>query len=309
MSRIHPTALIDSNARIGRDVTIGPFCMIEGDVAIGDRCSLASHVVVKNGVTLGCDNTVCEGVVLGGRPQHLQATGAAGRLEIGEANTLREFVTVHLGLAPEKKTVIGNNNLLMIHSHIGHDCALGNNIIVANNVMLAGHVTIHDRAYLSGAVGVHQFCRIGRMAMVGGQAHISQDVPPFVTIDGFTSHVVGLNVVGLRRSGFNSSQITALKQVYRTVFRRGLSFDEILSELRTQFIDNDAAQQFAAFIAESKRGFVRERRETHRPIFAMDPCTTANADGAVSPREEFRVVAPPDEDEGEGRVTPFRKVG
>ena len=168
-------------------------------------------------------------------------------------------MTVHCGLAEEGVTRIGDDNLLMVNSHVAHDCSLGNQTILANNVMLAGHVLVADFAFLSGAVGIHQFCRVGTFAMVGGQAHITKDVPPYVTIDGVSSLIVGLNVVGLRRGGFDRSQIQELKDGYRLAFRSGLRWDDAITALRERFPEGHCSL-LADFMAETKRGCVQERR-------------------------------------------------
>ena len=180
---IHPSALVSPRAQIDADVRIGPLCIVEDDVTIGAGCILEASVVVKSGVVLGRNNHVFEGAVIGGPPQHVHMPARPGRVIIGSGNVIRENVTIHRALQPERATLVGDNNLLMCNAHIAHDCQVGNNTIIVNNVMLAGHVIVEDRAYVSGAVAVHQFCRIGTLAMVGGQAHINKDVPPFVTVD------------------------------------------------------------------------------------------------------------------------------
>lgn len=256
---IHPFALVSPNAIIGSQVEIGPFSVIETGVVIGDRCKLAGHVTIKQGTILGCDNEIHEGTVLGGKPQHLRAGEQLGELRIGSGNTIRENVTVHRGLTPASHTEIGNNNLLMVNAHVAHDCHIGNHVVIVNNVLLAGHVSVGDRAYLSGAAAVHQFCRIGAYAMVGGQSHISQDVPPYVTVDGQTTTIVGLNVIGLRRAGFSSEDIAQLKAAYRVIYRQGMTWSETLRILSEQFTTGPAAD-FAKFLSTGKRGFVQERR-------------------------------------------------
>jgi UDP-N-acetylglucosamine acyltransferase len=178
---------------------------------------------------------------------------------IGAGNTIRENVTFHRAMAEDGETVIGDNNLFMVNSHVAHDCRVGNHTIFANNSMLAGHVTVGDRAYLSGAAAAHQFCRIGTLAMVGGQAHVNKDVPPFVTLDGLSSHVVGLNSIGLRRAGFSSNEITQLKQAYRILYRSGQSWNEILQRLQDEFPQGVAAQ-FHLFLSTTTRGIMSERR-------------------------------------------------
>ena len=181
---------------------LDPFRVVEDDVTIGDECILESHVVIKSGTTLGEKNHLFEGAVVGGIPQHTNVPERLGRVIIGSGNTIRENVTIHKAMQPDHDTVIGDHCLLMCNAHVAHDCRLGDHVILTNNVMLAGHVTVGSRAFLSGGAGVHQFCRVGTLAMVGGLAHISRDVPPFVTIDGQSSYVVGLNQVGLKRAGY-----------------------------------------------------------------------------------------------------------
>ncbi|MBN2296352.1 MAG: acyl-ACP--UDP-N-acetylglucosamine O-acyltransferase [Pirellulales bacterium] len=256
---IHPSAVVSRKAKIGLNVTIGPLCVIEDDVVIGDDCTLASHVVIKNGITIGSGNRIFESAVLGGYPQHINMPENPGTVTIGSGNTIRENVTIHRALNSDKKTVVGNNNLFMVNTHVAHDCVLGNNIIMTNNAMLGGHVVVEDRAFISGAVAVHQFCRVGSMAMVGGQAHIIQDVPPFVTVDGLSSLVVGLNTIGLRRSGYDANQIRILKEAYRVIYRSGLSWNEILDRLQVEFSDTPAAH-FHKALSMTTRGIISERR-------------------------------------------------
>lgn len=257
--RIHPLALVDPEARLGADVSIGPFSIVEAGVEIGDRCVLESRVVVKQGTILGSDNHVFEGAVLGGLPQHVRVPARTGQVRIGSHNTLRENVTVHRALEPDHTTTIGDHNLLMVAAHIAHDCRVGDQTIFANNAMLAGHVTVEDRAFLSGNVAVHQFCRVGQLAMVGGLARVVKDVPPFMLVDGGTNYVVGLNTVGLRRNGFGSDDLIQLKAAYRAIYRRGLTWSEILQRLAAEFTVGPAAA-LAPFLAASKRGIVAERR-------------------------------------------------
>lgn len=259
MSSIHPFALVSPEAEIGENVSIGPYSVIDCGVRIGEGCTLAARVSVKCGTTLGPHNEVCEGAVLGGKPQHVKAGEQSGELHIGTGNTIREYVTIHRGLTPGGHTVLGDGNLIMVNAHIAHDCRVGNHTIIANNVLLAGHVTVGDRAYLSGAVGIHQFCRVGQYAMVGGQAHINQDIPPFVTIDGQSSTVVGLNIIGLRRAGFTDADIQQLKQAYRLIYRSGFTWAETIQKLSETFQDGPATQ-FVPFLSTGKRGFTQERR-------------------------------------------------
>lgn len=267
-------------------MTIGPFCSIESGAVIGDDCKLAARVVVKSRTTLGANNEISEGAVLGGRAQHAVDTNPGGTLIIGDGNRIRENVTLHRGYANDACTEIGSNNLIMVGSHVGHDCRIGNNCILVNNSMLGGHVRVEDRAYISGGVAIHQFCRIGRFAMVGGLAKITQDVPPYVTVvQGHGTEVVGLNRVGLRRNGFTSEELTQLKEAYRVIYRQGLRWSEVLQILKTEFNTGPAAA-FHEFFKSGKRGFVQERRISRKATLRI-----VNADADDIDGEEKREAA------------------
>jgi UDP-N-acetylglucosamine acyltransferase len=182
-----------------------------------------------------------------------------GRVRIGDHNVFREHVTIHRALKPDTWTTVGSHNYVMAGAHFGHDVTVGSNCIFANGALLGGHVTVEDRAFVSGAVAVHQFCRIGRLAMVGGHARVVQDVPPYMLIDGQTGSVVGLNVVGLRRSGHSADDIAALKLAYRLIYRRGLSWREVLETLHREF-DAGPVTHLTGFLSTGTRGFTQERR-------------------------------------------------
>jgi UDP-N-acetylglucosamine acyltransferase len=270
---IHPLAVVSPSAEIGSSTQIGPFCVIEPEAKIGPDCILENRVVVKAGTIVGARNRVFEGSVLGGLPQHVRIPDRPGGLIIGSGNVIRENVTIHRALEEPHATVLGDNCLLMVNTHVAHDCRVGNHVIVTNNAMLAGHVTVAERAYISGAVGVHQFCRVGTLAMVGGQAHINQDVPPYVTVDGLSSLIVGLNTVGLRRSGLDPARVQQIKDAYRVIYRSGLMWKEILEILRTEYAAGPAAA-FYEFLSSTKRGILSERR--------MPPGATLK----IKPRDE-----------------------
>ncbi len=266
---IHPTAIVDPSAKIAEDVNIGPFCIIESGVEIESGCEIAARVSIKTGVHLGPNCTVHEGCVFGGVGQHVCPPGPAGGIRIGANNTFREFCTVQRSIKEDGFTVIGDDNYFMVNSHVAHDCVIGNNNIVANNVMFGGFVQVGDHAFVSGAVAVHQFCSIGSYAMVGGQSHINKDVPPFVTVDGLTSRVVGINRVGLRRCGFTSSQISRIKDVYNVVYRQGLTWKETLETLKIQFNQGDEALMYKALSASS-RGIIQARTQPNLQIKSDD---------------------------------------
>lgn len=233
--------------------------MVEAGAKIGDRCKIGPRSTVKSGSTLGCDNSLYEGAVLGGLPQLAAPTGPPGKLIVGDRNVFRENVTVHLAMTEKGVTRIGNDCLMMVSSHVAHDCVIADRVIMTNNVMLGGHVTVGERAFLGGGSAVHQFCRIGRIAMVGGMARIVQDVLPFVTIDGDSGDVVGLNRVGLRRSGMSRDEMADIKEAYRIIYRSGESFGERLAMLSERFQEGPAAE-LEPFLRDTSRGYVRERR-------------------------------------------------
>jgi UDP-N-acetylglucosamine acyltransferase len=250
---LHPTALVAPGARLGSGVRVGPFAVVEDEVAIGDRCELRAHAVVKRYTTLGADNLVHEGAILGGEPQDVSYVEARTELSIGNGNRIREGVTLHRGSKPGSATVVGNECFLMACVHVAHDDRIGDHVIIANNVALAGHVTIGERAFLSGGVVVHQFCRIGRLAMIGGNAKVVQDCLPFVINDGVPARARGLNIVGLRRAGIGAAQVRALKEAYRLLLRAGLPLADALE--RISALQDPLADELASFARESKRGF------------------------------------------------------
>jgi UDP-N-acetylglucosamine acyltransferase len=256
---IHPLAIVSPSAQIGPGVKIGPFCVVEDGANIGADCVLESRAVIKSGTTLGPRCRVFEGAVLGGLPQHVHIPERPGQVIIGSDNVIRENVTIHKALDEQHTTTIGDHCLFMVNSHVAHDCHIGNHVILTNNAMIAGHVNVADRVFMSGASGIHQFCNIGTLAMIGGQAHLVQDVPPYVTVDGLSSLVVGLNLVGLRRAGYDQAKIQQLKDAYRLIYRSGLMWNQILEALKTEFAQGPASL-FFEFLSATKRGIVSERR-------------------------------------------------
>lgn len=267
VTKIHPTALVDADAQLGENVVVGPFAIIEGGVKIGDGCEIAARSTLKSGVELAENNRIGDGSVIGGAPQHLSASGS-GSVRIGPNNVFRENCTVHRAL--EEATVIGRDNYFMVNAHVAHDVVLGDECIIANNVMLGGHVVVKDQAYISGGVAVHQFCYIGREVMIGGQARVTRDVPPFVMICGDTSRVVGLNLVGLRRRGRDSATVKSLKAAYRLIYRSNLDWKEIVAALEADHTEGLAAA-YVEFFANSQRGYVPERRSSRPTTLKVFP--------------------------------------
>ena len=274
MATVSPFAVVSPEAQIGDDVEIGHFCLIEAGVAIGNGCKLMSHVVIKSGTTIGNDNQFGEGSVIGGTPQHVSALPPYGTIRIGDGNVFREHITVHCAMTASGTTIIGNENYLMVGAHVAHDCVIGNNNVLVNGVMLGGHVIVGNRAMIGGGAAVHQNCRVGSLAMVGGQARVVQDVPPFMTVDGLTGHIVGLNLVGLRRSGRTSEEMKILKSAYFTLYRNGLTWKEILQTFQDNYSTGPVAE-LTQFLLATKRGIVRERASSRSQLRVVESDETS----------------------------------
>jgi UDP-N-acetylglucosamine acyltransferase len=253
------TAIISPRARIGEGVTIGPFCIVEDEVEIGAGTRLDSHVVIKNYTTLGRDNHLHNGVLLGSDPEDKHFKGDRSYLKVGDRNIFREYSTASRGTPEDSTTVIGDDNYIMIGTHVAHNCRLGSHIVVCNYCSLAGYVELEDGAFLSGGVVVHQFSKIGRLAMIGGNTRVNLDVPPFVMASNFNVAARGLNLVGLRRAGVGKEAVRQLKQAYRILYRSGLALEEALDRIEKE-ISTEEARHLVAFVRRSERGICREAR-------------------------------------------------
>jgi UDP-N-acetylglucosamine acyltransferase len=284
---IHPTAFVSPQADIGARVEIGPFAIVEAGAKIADECRLLSHAIVKSGTSLGMGTVIGECSVIGGLPQHKSAPAEPGTLVIGARNVIREHVTIHRAMHAGHETVVGDDCLLMVGAHVAHDCHVGNQVILTNGVMLGGHVEVGDRACFGGNAAVHQFCRVGRLAMVGGCTKLVQDVPPFVLTDGPGAMIVGLNRVGLRRAGLDRHDILQLKSAYRLIYRQGLTFDAMVAALERQFPSGVAAE-FTTFFQSGQRGFVQERRSPPRVALRVHPAVDDAVDEVF---EELPAIA------------------
>lgn len=258
--QIHPTASVHPDASLGAGVRIGPYAVIEADCVIGAGSIIGPHVVIRRYTRLGERNELHAHVVLGGEPQDIAFKPCESFVEIGDENTFREAVTVHRGQRAGGVTQIGHRNYLMVNTHIAHDCVLGDAVIMANNSTLGGHVRLGDRAFISGHVAIHQFCRVGRLAMVAGLAKVVQDCLPFVITDGNPARARGLNVVGMRRAGFSPETLQALRRAYRELLRSGRPLQEALSVLGES--PEAAVQELATFVTDSKRGFAHVARSS-----------------------------------------------
>jgi len=257
MTFIHPSAVVDSGAEIGEDCHIGPGCVIGANVHLGKNNTLKSHIVLTGPATIGDENLFYPFSSIGERSQDLKYEGEPTRLEIGDRNSFREFCTVNRGTLPGTITRIGSDNNFLAYSHVAHDCTIGNHVIFSNNGTVAGHVEVHDHAIIGGLSGVHQFCRIGRHAIVGGCTKIVQDVPPFMIADGNPAEVRGINQVGMERRGFAAEHVRALREAYRIIYRGNLNVKQSLERIRTELLQCDEILELLAFVEGSKRGIIR----------------------------------------------------
>jgi UDP-N-acetylglucosamine acyltransferase len=256
-AQVAATARVHPDARIGPAVRIGEYCVIEADVTIGAGCALEPYVYIKRWTTLGERNEISAGTALGTDPFDRKFTGERSYLRIGSGNRIREHYTISRGTEPESATVIGDGNYIMSSGHIAHNCRIGNDVVVASSALLAGYVEVEDEAFISGGVVVHQFSRIGRLAMIGGNTRVNSDVPPFFLYSGFNVAAKGLNVVGLKRAGYKASDLATLKKAYHILYRMGLKLEEALSRIQAE-ITTPEALHLVQFIRKSERGICRE---------------------------------------------------
>jgi UDP-N-acetylglucosamine acyltransferase len=254
---VAPTARIDADAIIGPQTRIGEYCVVESDVRIGARCVLEPYVYVKRWTRLGDNNEISAGTALGTDPLDRTFTGERSYLFIGNGNKIREHYTISRGTKPESETRIGDGNYIMTSGHVAHNCLLGDNIVVASCALVAGYVELESQAFLSGGVVVHQFSKIGRLAMVGGNTRVNSDLPPYFLYSGFNVIAKGLNLVGLKRAGFSLDEIRQLKAAYRLLYRSGLNLEDALQRIEEE-IPSPHARHLVEFVRGSRRGIARE---------------------------------------------------
>lgn len=256
---IHSTAIIEDGAKIGKNVKIGAFCYIGKDVEIGDNCELKSHVVIEGRVKIGSGNKIFSFAVIGQEPQDLKYEGEESTIEIGDNNRIREHCTIHPGTKGDKmKTTIGNGNLLMVNTHIAHDCVIANNCVFANNVTLAGHVHVDNNVVIGGLSAIQQFVHIGEHAMIGGMTGITKDVIPYGTVvEKRTASLQSLNLIGLNRRNFDRNEINQLRHFYKDVFESESGImSELIKEAEIKYKDSKLVMNVINFLSlDSKRGF------------------------------------------------------
>jgi len=250
--------VIDPSAKIGKDVTIGPWTVIGPEVEIGDGCDIASHVVIKSHTRVGKNNRIFQFASVGEDPSDKKYHGEVSWLEMGDNNIVREGATLHRGTESGGGiTRIGSDNLFMPYTHVAHDCILGNHIIFSNNAAVSGHVIVEDWAILSGYAGVYQFLRIGAHSFVGGLTHINMDVPAYVVVKGTPAEPKGINITGLERRGFSKDSIRGIRQAYKIIYRQGLKIDEALKQLELLVKEHAELQLLIDSIKASHKGIIR----------------------------------------------------
>ena len=255
---IHPTAIVDGKARLAAGVTVGPYTVIDGEVEVGEGTTIGAHNVITGRTRIGRDNRIFHFCSIGEANQDKKYKGEPTSVEIGDRNTIREYVSINRGTAQDVGvTRVANDNWIMAYVHIAHDCRVGSHTVFANNATLAGHVEVGDHAVLGGFSGFHQFVKVGAHVMVGISAVVTQDIPPFITVAGNPTAPFGVNSEGLKRRGFSPEAIAALKVAYKTLYRSGLSLAEARAELDRQGGESPEVRSFADFIGRSTRGILR----------------------------------------------------
>ena len=261
---IHPTAVVDDRAKLHPSVRVEPYAVIGSQVTIGPNTVVGSHAIIDGLTTIGKDNQIFPGAAIGLEPQDLKYRGANSQVVIGDRNRIREYVTINRATNEGEATILGDDNLLMAYSHVGHNCILGNEVIIANSVAIAGHVHVESMAIISGVLGIHQFVHIGKMAMVGGMSRISRDVPPYMMVEGNPARVRSLNFTGLKRRGFSREQIRQLKKAYSFLYLKKLTIQDAIACL-TELADNPLADNpdvehlrkfIELSIADGRRGLI-----------------------------------------------------
>lgn len=255
---IHPTAVISPSAELGPDVTIGPYAVIGDKAVIGEGTEIMAHAFIDRFTTLGSECKVFPYASIGTEPQDLKYKGEFSEVVIGDHVTLRECVTVHRATGEGNQTLVGSGSLVMAYAHVAHNCKVGKNVILANNLGMSGHVVVEDSAYISGMVGLHQFARVGTHAYIGGFSRVSKDMPPYMLGEGAGEfHLHGPNTIGLRRKGFSTQTINALKDVFRIVFRNQRPLNDVLDEALATFPDVPEVIEVVEFMRKSERGVYR----------------------------------------------------
>jgi UDP-N-acetylglucosamine acyltransferase len=254
MTSAHPSAVVHPKATIGAGCEIGPYCVIGEHVALGGKCKLHSHVVIDGHTKLGRENEIFPFASIGLKTQDLKWKGGVTRVEIGDHNTFREYVTIHSATGDGEITRVGSHNHILAYCHIAHNCAVGSHVIMSNVATLAGHVTVEDYAVIGGLAAIHQFCRIGKMAMIGGCSKVVQDVPPFMMADGNPAETRTINKIGMERQGVSEKAQRALRQAYKILFREGLTIRNAVTKVEKKLPAMEEIGLLVHFVRSSERG-------------------------------------------------------
>lgn len=257
MLAVHPTAVVHGKARIAEGCFIGPYCVVGEHAVLGPDCRLHSHVVIDGHTTLGARNQVFPFACIGTKTQDLKWSGGVTGVEIGDDNTFREYVTVNSATAKGGVTQVGSHNHILAYAHIAHDCRLGNHIVMSNVATLAGHIVVEDHAVVGGLAAVHQFCRIGKMSIIGGCSKVVQDVPPFMLVDGNPAETRTINKVGLERNGISEDTQNVLKLAYKILFRDGLTIPNALAKIEAELPPGAEVKHLVQFARASERGLTK----------------------------------------------------
>jgi UDP-N-acetylglucosamine acyltransferase len=255
---IHPTAVVHPEAKLGRGTRVGPYSIVGSETVTGENCEIQEHVVIRGRVTLGNECRVFPFAMLGGEPQHLGYKNEPTEVIVGDRVVFREHVTVHRGtVVGGGKTRIGNDNFIMAYTHVGHDCHIGNRVIIVNSVQLAGHVVVEDFVTIGGQSEVVQHCRIGKFCYLAGGSTIRKDVPPFLTGKGNEFQIQGINKVGMERAGISAERIANIKQIFKIFFMQNLTVSQAVEKISSEIVGSEDAEAFLNFVKSSKTGFHR----------------------------------------------------
>jgi UDP-N-acetylglucosamine acyltransferase len=261
---IHPTAIIHSGAYLADNITVGPYCIIEDDVQIGEGTRLEASVILHSGTRIGRHCQIWPNAVIGGPPQDHKYHGERSFVIIGDHNIIRECCTLHRAVGEGGATRIGSDNMFMAYAHVGHNCEIGNGNTISSYVGLSGHVTVEDNTVFGGAAGIHQFCRIGKLAMIGGMAKVNQDVPPFMLADGTPARVLELNKIGLRRSGAPPNVRAILRQAYKLLYRSNLNLSQAMERIEEEVEKCDELEYLLNFMRGTMGGYAGRGNDNPR---------------------------------------------
>lgn len=257
--KIHPSATVHPKAKLGKNVEVGPYCVIGADVSIGDNTKLGANCVLSGWLTIGKDNNIFQGVSIGAAPQDLKYKGERGEVVIGDKNVIREFVTIHLPAGEGNKTIIGNENFIMVHAHIPHNCRIGNQVVIGGYVGLAGYTEIEDQVIVGGMAGVHQFVRVGKLTMVGAQSKVTQDIAPYMLVEGIPAQIRSINSIGLQRRGHSNEAIAEIKKAFKIIYESGKSSLQAAEEIKKRLRPLPEIEDIYQFLTEeSKRGISKK---------------------------------------------------